>query len=61
MLLSLPMFPNDIQAYGNNLIATAILALALAWYLRHPALAASSSLEEMQPIPTLALKDVANG
>ena len=61
MLLSLPMFPNDIQAYGNNLIATAILALALAWYLRHPALAASSPLEEIQPIPTLALKDVANG
>ena len=61
MLLSLPIFPNDIQAYGNNLIATAILALALAWYLRHPAVAASSSLEKMPPVPTLALKDIANG
>jgi hypothetical protein len=42
MLLSLPLFPNTIQAWGNNLIATAILAVALAWHIRHPPVAASS-------------------
>ncbi len=42
MLLSLPPFPNVIQAWGNNLGATAILAVALAWHIRHPPVAASS-------------------
>ena len=42
MLLSLPPFPNVLQAWGNNLIATAILALCLAWHIRHPPDAASS-------------------
>lgn len=42
MLLSLPWFPNVIQAWGNNLIATAILAGALAWHIRHPPVAAGS-------------------
>ncbi|WP_354222595.1 glycosyltransferase family 87 protein [Bradyrhizobium sp. F1.4.3] len=42
MLLSLPPFPNVIQAWGNNLIATAILAGTLAWHIRHPPVAASS-------------------
>jgi hypothetical protein len=36
MCLSLPVFPNDLQAWGNNLAATAILACALAWHLLHP-------------------------
>ncbi|MCP3406846.1 glycosyltransferase 87 family protein [Bradyrhizobium sp. CCGB01] len=36
MLLSLPWFPNVIQAWGNNLVATAILAGSLAWHIRHP-------------------------
>ncbi|WP_314949878.1 glycosyltransferase family 87 protein [Bradyrhizobium cosmicum] len=40
MLLSLPWFPNVIQAWGNNLIATAILAGSLAWHIRHPPVAA---------------------
>lgn len=42
MLLALPWFPNVIQAWGNNLIATAILAGTLAWHIRHPPVAAGS-------------------
>ncbi|MBR0738386.1 DUF2029 domain-containing protein [Bradyrhizobium liaoningense] len=42
LLLSLPWFPNVIQAWGNNLIATAILAGSLAWHIRHPPVAAGS-------------------
>jgi hypothetical protein len=37
MLLSLPLFPHEFQAWGNNLAATAVLAVGLGWYLRHPA------------------------
>jgi hypothetical protein len=36
MSLSLPVFPNAIQAYGNNLAATAVIAAALAWHILHP-------------------------
>jgi hypothetical protein len=36
MGLSLPVFPNDLQAYGNNLAATTIIAAALAWHILHP-------------------------
>jgi hypothetical protein len=36
MCLSLPIFPNDLQAYGNNLAATAILAAGLVWHILHP-------------------------
>lgn len=42
MLLSLPWFPIVIQAWGNNLAATAVLAGCLAWHIRHPPVAASS-------------------
>jgi hypothetical protein len=42
MLLSLPPFPNAFQAWGNNLAATAVLAVTLAWHIRHPPEAASS-------------------
>ncbi|TYO66094.1 DUF2029 domain-containing protein [Bradyrhizobium hipponense] len=42
MLLSLPWFPNVLQAWGNNLVATAVLAVALAWHIRHPPVATSS-------------------
>jgi hypothetical protein len=38
MGLSLPVFPNDLQAYGNNLAATVIMAAALAWHILHPPL-----------------------
>lgn len=36
MCLSLPVFPNDLQAYGNNLAATAIMAATLVWHILHP-------------------------
>lgn len=38
MCLSLPLFPNDLQAYGNNLAATAVLAAELVWHILHPPL-----------------------
>ena len=34
--LSLPLFPHSLQAYGNNFVATAVLAGALGWHLLHP-------------------------
>jgi hypothetical protein len=37
MCLSIPIFPNDLQAYGNNLAATIVLAAGLAWHILHPA------------------------
>jgi hypothetical protein len=36
LLLALPVFPLALQAWGNNLAATAVLAGALAWHIRHP-------------------------
>jgi hypothetical protein len=36
LLLSLPVFPNDLQAYGNNLAATILLAAGLVWHILHP-------------------------
>jgi hypothetical protein len=36
MLLSLPLFPHELQAWGNNLAATAVLAAGLVWHIRHP-------------------------
>jgi hypothetical protein len=36
MGLSLPVFPNDLQAYGNNLLATAVIAGGLVWHILHP-------------------------
>lgn len=35
--LSLPIFPHDWQAFGNNFLATAVMVVALAWHLLHPA------------------------
>jgi Glycosyltransferase family 87 len=37
MCLSLPIFPHDPQAYGNNLAATAVIAGGLVWHILHPA------------------------
>jgi hypothetical protein len=45
MLLALPWFPNVIQAWGNNLAATAVLAGSLAWHIRHPPVASGSEPE----------------
>ena len=36
MCLSFPVFPNDLQAFGNNLVATIIMGAALAWHILHP-------------------------
>jgi peptidoglycan/LPS O-acetylase OafA/YrhL len=51
MCLSFPVFPNDLQAYGNNLAAAAIIAGGLVWHLLHPpekATAGSSSASELK-------------
>jgi Glycosyltransferase family 87 len=34
--LSLPPFPHDWQAYGNNFLATVVIAAGLAWHLLDP-------------------------
>jgi hypothetical protein len=60
MCLSLPVFPKDLQAYGNNLAATAVIAAGLVWHILHPPLEAkASSLSprggELQPdMPSIA-------
>ncbi len=47
MLLSLPVFPNDLQAYGNNLAATVIMAAALVWHILHPPLSHAAGLPDV--------------
>jgi hypothetical protein len=37
MCLSFPIFPKDLQAYGNNLLATFVIAAGLVWHLLNPA------------------------
>jgi hypothetical protein len=37
MCLSFPVFPKDLQAYGNNLAATFVIALGLVWHILNPA------------------------
>jgi glycosyl transferase family 87 len=64
MCLSLPVFPKDLQAFGNNLLATAVLATGLVWHILHPPLEqaagalfpAAGALKpnlKMQPPPAL--------
>jgi hypothetical protein len=36
LCLSLPLFPIDLQAYGNNLAATILLVAGLVWHMRNP-------------------------
>jgi hypothetical protein len=36
MCLSFPVFPNDLQAWGNNLAAAAIIAGGLVWHILNP-------------------------
>ena len=43
MCLSFPVFPNVLQAYGNNLAATAVIAGALVWNILHPVSVAGTS------------------
>jgi hypothetical protein len=54
MCLSFPVFPNDLQAYGNNLAAAAVIAGGLVWHILHPlsdavAGALSPAAGELQP------------
>ncbi len=54
LCLSLPFFPNDLQAFGNNLAATAVIAGGLVWHMLHPlpddaAGALSAAEGELQP------------
>ena len=39
---SLPLFPTDLQAYGNNLVATVLLVAGLVWHIRNPPLAGAA-------------------
>ena len=54
MLLSLPLFPTDVQAYGNNLAATIVLVAGLIWHMRHPPRIAAGALSppasELKPV-----------
>lgn len=36
LCLSIPLFPEALQAYGNNLVATIVLAGGLVWHILHP-------------------------
>jgi hypothetical protein len=36
MCLSFPIFPKELQAYGNNLAATCVITGVLAWHILHP-------------------------
>ena len=36
MCLSFGVFPKDLQAYGNNLAATVVVAACLVWHILHP-------------------------
>jgi hypothetical protein len=51
MCLSLPVFPNALQAYGNNLAAAAIIAAGLVWHILHPPLEDPAS-----PLPPTGLQ-----
>jgi hypothetical protein len=44
LLLSLQVFPIDLQAYGNNFAATAVLGAGLVWHILHPPVATASAL-----------------
>jgi Glycosyltransferase family 87 len=54
MCLSFPVFPKDLQAYGNNLAATAVIAGTLVWHMLHPPWESeTSSLSPVQPKPDM--------
>jgi len=43
MCLSIPIFPTDLQAYGNNLAATVVMTGGLVWHILNPPSEATSS------------------
>ena len=54
LLPALPIFPIDLQAFGNNLAATAVLGAGLVWHILHPAPADTAAAlppaaSELQP------------
>jgi Glycosyltransferase family 87 len=51
MGLSFPIFPKDLQAFGNNLAATAILVGGLVWHILHP-----SGQDAASSVPQAELK-----
>jgi hypothetical protein len=51
MLLSFPVFPRDLQAWGNNFAATVIISGTLVWHLLHPVRS-----EAAGPAPPAAVK-----
>ncbi len=56
--LSLPVFPNDLQAFGNNLAATAVIAGGLVWHILHPPLEGAASA--LSPAPGAPIPKFAN-
>jgi len=55
MCLSFPVFPKDLQAYGNNLAATFVIAAGLVWHLLNPA-RNSAKADASSPDGAAALK-----
>jgi hypothetical protein len=55
MLLSFPVFPRDLQAWGNNFAATIIIAGTLVWHILHPS-DADRAADAAGPGPQAALK-----
>ena len=60
LCLSLPVFPNDLQAYGNNLAATVLLAAGLVWHILHPPAADAAALPRATSGLQLAANDNAH-
>jgi hypothetical protein len=56
--LSVPVFPNDLQAYGNNLAATVAIAGALVWHILHPPL--DSSASSLSPVAGALQPEIRN-
>src|SRR5258708_3659225 len=52
LLLSLPAFPIDLQAFGNNLAAAVLLVAGLVWHMLHPPVCAlPRATGELKPHP----------
>ena len=49
LLLALPLFPIDLQAWGNNLAATAVLTAGLVWHILHPPDALPPAAGKLKP------------
>jgi hypothetical protein len=52
LCLSFPVFPNELQAWGNNLAATAVLAGSLVWHILHPPRDDAASLPRLGELQT---------